>query len=97
MPTPLSFTVLSERPAGIPGNDRGRSVSAVEVVLSRSGVIDRPVDLARVLKRYGLTLSQAHAALNALVDDTATHVTLTGSREAAVTDLAPFGVLVHAA
>ena len=97
MPTPLSFAVPSERPAGLPGLDRGRSASAVDFVLSRTGVIDRPIDLARAPKRYGLTLSEAHAASNALVGDVTTRVTPTGSRDAIVADLARFGVSARAA
>lgn len=97
MPTPLSFTVLSERLAGIPEADRGRSASAVDLILSRNGVLDRPIDFALTLKRHGLTLSEAHAALNLLVGGIAAGVTLTGSRDAIVADLARFGVSAHAA
>lgn len=97
MPTPLASMVTSNRAAHGADTNRGRASSAVRYLLTRTGVIDRPIDLARTLKRYGLTLSEAHAALNTLVGDVAAGVTLNGSREAIVADLARFGVSARAA
>ena len=97
MPTPLASTVMFNRPAGRADTDRSRSSSATRLILTRSGVIDRPIDLALVLKRSGLTLREAHAALNLLVGGIAAGVTLTGSRDAIVAELARFGVSAHAA
>lgn len=45
---------------------RVRSGSSVKLVI-RGKTIERPVDLARLLADHGLTLSEAHAALDKLV------------------------------
>ena len=91
MSIPLSLTVLSEPQAQDRGTNRSPSAFA-DFILSRERPIDRPIDLARVLKNHGLSLSKAHRVLDAIVADQAIVVALSGAPGTIMTELADFGL-----
>ncbi|WP_162249969.1 hypothetical protein [Methylobacterium sp. Leaf456] len=66
---------LARRDA-IPAADSVRSGSPIRLRLKRAGEIARPVDLARLLTRHGLSLKRAHATLNRITADEAVAVRL---------------------
>lgn len=69
MSTPLRFMEAFGRPAEISADLRSHSSLDVDLVLRRAGPVKRPVDLALMLKSFGLTLSDAHAVLDRIVAD----------------------------
>jgi hypothetical protein len=94
MQTPLSSSVPSERRAKTLAGDPALSRS-IELALRSDGPIDRPVDLARALKRYGLSLGEAHRVLDALSEAGSAAVILDGPERSIMVDLAALGVAVH--
>ena len=68
-----------------------RSPLDVALTVSRNGPIARPIDLALTLKAFGLTLSQAHRALDRIVADETVRLDLTGADRA--TMIARLGAL----
>ena len=73
MSTPLRFCAIRAT-----GANRGRSPKPseldVELVLKRCGAISRPIDVAMLLKRFGLGLADAHKVLNRIVADETVHL-----------------------
>ncbi len=67
----LSLKEALARRDAIPAADSVLSGSPIRLRLKRAGEIARPIDLARLLTRYGLSLKRAHATLNRLVADEA--------------------------
>jgi hypothetical protein len=64
----LSLKEALARLGSIKAPPPDRSASPVELIVRLDGDFSRPIDFALLLKRNGLTLSEAHAFLNALVD-----------------------------
>ncbi len=79
MSIPLSFKARREQQAEGLDEHRPLSASVAEYRLVRWRPIARPVDLARTLKGFGLTLSEAHRVLDAIVVDGLVTVRLTGA------------------
>ena len=63
---------------------RSTSSLDVELVLRRASAVDRPVDLAVKLKEFGLSLGEAHKALNRIVADEDVSLKLHGADPAAI-------------
>lgn len=62
-----SFREALARPAATPERGRARSTSrTVRLLLKKDGDMPRPVDVARMLNKAGLSLRKAHATLNRL-------------------------------
>ena len=91
MSTPLRSMVASGRQAEISADLQSHSSLDVVLTIRRSGPIGRPIDLALTLKAFGLTLSQAHRALDRIVADETVRLDLTGADRAAM--IARLGVL----
>ncbi|SFL46298.1 hypothetical protein SAMN04488125_115103 [Methylorubrum salsuginis] len=72
----LSLKEALARRDAIPAADSARSGSPIRLRLKRTGEIARPIDLARLLTRHGLSLKRAHATLNRIAADEAVVVRL---------------------
>lgn len=93
MSTPSQFTEASGRRAQIKAELRRHSSLDVVLNLKRAAPITRPVDLALALKAFGLRLSEAHRALDAIVADEAVTLKLGNADRATMIDeLAELGV-----
>ena len=79
MSTPLRFLVPSARRVQTKAELPNLSELDVELVLKRCGAISRPIDVAMLLKRFGLGLSDAHKVLNRIVADETVHLRLGGA------------------
>jgi len=66
MSTKLSFREALARPGGAKAKPRARSASRRVRLILRADEITRPVDLARLLARHGLSLRKAHETLQRL-------------------------------
>ena len=96
MSTKLSLKEALGRRAKTPDDHQKSSASpAIRVVLV-ANEIARPVELARVLVRYGLSLRKAHDILNRISEGACVPVELFGaSAKAAITALSGLGVSAH--
>lgn len=65
----LSLKEALARRDAPPAVDSVRSGSPIRLRLRRAGEIARPIDLARLLTRHGLSLKRAHATLNRIAAD----------------------------
>ena len=79
MSTPFKLLVPTARQVATRADLQSHSKLDVALVLKRCGPISRPVDVAMLLKRFGLGLSDAHKILNRIVADEVVHLTLGGS------------------
>ncbi len=79
MSTPLKYAVRAAPQVETAADPRSRSELDVELVLRRCDAICRPVDVAMLLKRYGLGLADAHKVLNRIVADETVHLSLGGA------------------
>ena len=79
MSTVLKSLAQSERRVETGADLRRLSELNVELALRRCGVISRPVDVAKLLKTFGLGLSDAHKVLNRIVADETVHLRLGGA------------------
>jgi len=76
MSTKLSLREALAQRDEIPAERPRPSGFRVEVELQMAGPIDQPVSLARQLRSYGLSLREAHAALNEIVKGKLVQLTL---------------------
>jgi hypothetical protein len=97
MSTKLSLREALRRRAKKPADRRKSSDSqAISVVLA-ANEITRPVELARVLVRRGVSLRRAHDILNRIAEGARVPVELSGdSAKAVTTELSQLGVSAHA-
>ncbi len=79
MSTPLKSSVPAARQVATRADLQSHSELDVALVLKRCGAIPRPVDVAMLLKRFGLGLSDAHKVLNRIVADEVVHLMLGGA------------------
>jgi DNA-binding transcriptional regulator YiaG len=68
MSTKLSFKEALAAPDRTKASARGRSASPRVRLILRASDITRPVDVARLLTKHGISLRKAHETLNRLVD-----------------------------
>jgi DNA-binding transcriptional regulator YiaG len=96
MSTKLSLKEALGRRAKTPDDRQKSSASqAIRVVLV-ANEIAQPVELARVLVRYGLSLRKAHDILNRISDGACVPVELSGaSAKGAIAELSGLGVSAH--
>ena len=64
----LSLKEVLARLGSIKARSPDRSASPVELIVGLDGGFSHRIEFALLLKRNGLTLSEAHAFLNALTD-----------------------------
>ena len=96
MSTKSSFRAALERRAGTGERSRELSGSPVAVVLALDDVKD-PIEVARLLKRHGLSLRKAHETLNRLADGETVAIELrSDSSRRLISELAALGVAAHA-
>src|SRR5215510_5112588 len=97
MSTKLSLREALGRPGKIPADRRKSSGSqAIKVVLV-ANEIARPVELARVLVRRGVSLRKAHDILNRISEGACVPVELSAdSAKVVTTELSELGVSAHA-
>ena len=96
MSTKSSFRAALERRAGTGERSRELSGSPVAVVLALDDVKD-PIEVARLLKRHGLSLRKAHETLNRLADGETVAIELrSDSPRRLISELAALGVAAHA-
>jgi len=96
MSTKSSFRAALERRADTGERSRELSGSPVAVVLALDDVKD-PIEVARLLKRHGLSLRKAHETLNRLADGETVAIELrSDSPRRLISELAALGVAAHA-
>jgi DNA-binding transcriptional regulator YiaG len=92
MSTKSSFRAALERPASPKEKSPARSDSPVRLVLSFDEV-EKPVTVARLLTRHGMSLRKAHEVLNRLADGEAAAVELfADDARGLVSELSALGV-----
>src|SRR5580692_1193712 len=96
MSTKSSFRAALERRADTGERSRELSGSPVAVVLALDDVKD-PIEVARLLKRHGLSLRKAHETLNRLANrETVTVELWAATPRHVISELATLGVVAHA-
>jgi DNA-binding transcriptional regulator YiaG len=96
MSTKSSFRAALERREGTKERSHDRSGSPIGLVLTLDDV-KQPVEVARLLKRRGLSLRKAHETLNRLANrETVTVELHADSAGRVVSELAALGVAAHA-
>ena len=95
MSTKSSFRAALERQADTTERSRDQSGSPVALVLALHDIKD-PIDVARLLKRYGLSLRKAHETLNRLADrETVTVELRSDAPRRLISEFAALGVSAH--
>ena len=96
MLTNSMFRGTGARPAQDPADGPRRSGTPVEVEL-RARRLDKPVTLAKALKAYGLSLTEAHRAVTTLTNEGRIRLTLYLTPDSGPAErLAAFGVEIDA-
>jgi DNA-binding transcriptional regulator YiaG len=92
MSTKSSFRAALERPAAHEEKSPARSGSPVRLVL-RAEEIEKPVTVARLLARHGMSLRKAHEVLNRLAGAETVAVELSADdAQGVVSEFSPLGV-----
>lgn len=94
MPQRSSFREVLGQRAAEQVEDRSHSDFPILLALRAAGAIERPVDIVRILRRGGLSLTRAHSALQRIADGQAETVEVSSDDVEAITqELARLGVV----